>query len=752
MNISEVFNNFARGHIDHDMMGRTELPIYRNGYDIFKNFITNFKGNAIFRTGFEYILTHQDCAFLEFKFSQNQNYILVLYANKMRFLSYDGSGNFGWVLSGGSPLEVTTPWTLAESKEIAFSKSYSQNFDVMIITHPDHEPQKLIRNGAASFTLRPYARKFDPFPLTWDTSKTITAVTQATTAQITTSAAHGYSVGDRVKIESITGMTELNNWTAAILTVPTSTTFTIDIDTTSFTAYSSGGTTKEVLTGDYPSRVLFYKGRLCYSRVTTVFMSEVAEYFAHELPTTVTDESALQITIAEIAQDIEWLYAGDNSLIVGAGDGIVAINGGGVGTAITAATVEASLTSADPTSSADPIRKDGFIFYISQNRRNLYYFNYDILSETFTAKDANIISYDLTKELLKKVRRKKDRNDLVFALRDDGQLLSLNFNVDEKIVGWHEWKTSGQIKDIAVIKDNDGNDQLFVLAYRNAAYYIEQLSPYVEFASRNDFIGTSESSDDEAAYRYMADQMLDCIYLDNATVFSNYKTTSITYDSGAGTITAASSVFSAGDVGKHIIYKTATGYESGRFLITAYTSGTVVEVDVLQTPTANTYASWYLSMTSLTGLSRFNTYEVGIVTDGGYLKTETVSGGAITLADQAGVAVVGFLYTGTIKSFPLGYQIQGANTQTTFKAFSRIGLRAVGSAGGKFGSTPYRLEPFQDIQQGSLNYLPPLPIDGTKYISYPDDNSIDHCFYIVQDEPLPLQITSVLPTTSHVAL
>jgi len=63
---------------------------------------------------------------------------------------------------------------------------------------------------------------------------------------------------------------------------------------------------------------------------------------------------------------------------------------------------------------------------------------------------------------------------------------------------------------------------------------------------------------------------------------------------------------------------------------------------------------------------------------------------------------------------------------------------------GKFGTTPYRLEAVQELSQNDLNYLPALPIDGTKYLSYVDDNELDKCFYVVQDEPGPFQTCVIM--------
>lgn len=765
MRVVTSYNNFARAKIDHDMQGRFELPVYQSGADAFENCISNFKGNAIFRSAFEMMLAFQDCAFVEFKFSNNQNYILVLYNLKMRFLSYDVNGLFGWVLSApATPLEVTTPWTLAESKEIARAKkSCTQNFDTMIMTHKDHEPQKLKRTSATSFTLLPYARKDDPFPLTWAATKAITGASQATNANLTI-VAHGYSVGDRIKIAGITGMTQLNDWTATVLTVPGVDNVTIDVDTTTFTAYSANGTAAKVLTGDYPATALFTKGRLKYGgtrlRITTVFESEAGQFYIHTLPASVTADSALQYTIADITQPIEWMIQGSNSMIVGAADGIVAVNGGSVGEPITAETVEANITPADGSNSAEPLQKDGFIFYVGKNSRNVYYFNYDILTETFLSKDANVISYDISLGGYSKIRYTKDRNNLVHGMRGTGDICTMNFNAAENIVGWHEHFTEGSFEDIAQISDNDGNPQFFALSLRNSTYYIERQAAYVEFANRKDFFtepaddsqsarDAAKAADDEAYNRYVAEQLKSCIYLDNATTFSNLHTETITYNSGTEQITSTGTPFVLADEGKHIVYKTATGYESGRFLITNYVSATVVDVDVLQEPTENVYSSWYLTFNQLTGLSRFNGLTPGVVTDGGFLDDIAVSGGLLDLPDQVTHAVVGYKYRGVIKSFSLGFQLQGENTQTTMKAISQVGLRTVNSVGGKFGTNPYRLEAIQELSQDDLNYLPPLPMDGTKYITYSDDNEKDKYFYIVQDEPGPLHITNVIIDSNY---
>ena len=83
----------------------------------------------------------------------------------------------------------------------------------------------------------------------WDqTTKTINGFT-AGTQTLQTSAAHGFSVGDKIGIAGITGTVGsdatygANARTWKILTVPTSTTFTVEGSNWAALAYTSGGTT-----------------------------------------------------------------------------------------------------------------------------------------------------------------------------------------------------------------------------------------------------------------------------------------------------------------------------------------------------------------------------------------------------------------------------------------------------------------------------------------------------------------------------
>lgn len=664
--IISIYNNLSRGETDHDLMGRNDLPIYKNGSERFRNFWSNFKGNAIFRPGFEMMVEFEDCNMVEFKFSQTQDYIALFYAGKIKFLSYDASGSFGFVQSGGVDVEVVNPYTLEEAKEI----QYAQNADVMYVCHENHAPRKLVRASATSFTFNTFIRTADPFD------------------------------------------------------------------------DPSAGTV------GWPAGCTFFQGRLYYCaptlKYTNVYGSKSASY--DDMTTGAGDDDGMAITVAEVTERLTWIKNGQKSLICGNAEGIVAINGGSESEPITPSTVTTHMTHTDGSDDSIPIHKDGLLFYIKDDQRNVKYFKFDLLSETFDAEDANAVSYDITAGRIKQLYHIKDKNDLIFTLSEEGDFLSLNFNLTERIAGWHRHETNGTVKDLVRMYDQDKKAHLFALIQRTNGYYIERLSEIVEFPLLEDYYTGEDNkvADREAYNRVIGEKLKDCRYLDSYLTWSDYRTDELTYDATAGTITCTGA-FVAGDVGKNIVYKTETGRETGYFEITGYISANVVNVTALSDITDSTYSSWYLTTDRAGGYEHLAGETVGVVADGGYLGTfEVDEFGNIDFGMQVSFAVVGYMYEGLIQSYSMGMLVQLINTQLFPKSVTQAILQFVHSAGGEFGTTPYRMEEVQRYETvGAIYDLPPLPMDGMKQIIYSDETSLDKKFIVKQTKPLPLNITSI---------
>jgi len=673
MRVSTSYLNFSRGKADHDLNARNDLPIYTTACEIFKNFYGNFKGNALFRNGFQDLLKFEDCVMIEFEFNEEQSYICLFTDNKVKFLTYDSTGNFGFVQSGGADLEIASPYSLEEAREI----DYDQNADVMYIVHPDYAPRKLTRTAADAFNISTFSRTSDPF----------------------------------------TGA------------------------------------------DDYPSCVSFYTGYLYYGATnnepTTIWRSKGGDY--DNLSTGTEDDDGLKFAVAELTEKFQWLFGGNKSLIGGSSQGLVTINGGSPDEPITPTTVSANLTNSDGASSATPLRKEDLIFFINQAQRNVKYISYDIITEDFKTNDANVISYDISAGKFKRMVFKEDKNNLVWIIDEAGDLFSLNFNQAEKIVGWAKHESVATFEDICMISNNDGIKQLFCLLKYDSEYFVCRMSEQPEFELRDEFYTDDDSEEEDTiAYnRYTSEILKECNYLDLSQSVYNYYTSTITYlgdteVGGTGVLTSSASDFSASDVGSDIWYKTDTGREWGIFTIDTYTSATRVEVTVVATPTALSYSKWYRTFTTITGLTDFAGETMSVVADGGYLGDYAVdASGQITLDRKVTVAWVGFKYEGLIKTFNLGFSIQGVNTQTTPKNLYKAGIRFVYSAGGLLGTTLYDMNEIQEWSVTGEYDLPPIPMDGNEYVNYNDNFDREKSIYIKQDKPLPLNVTGLIAQVSY---
>lgn len=202
-------------------------------------------------------------------------------ANTFELQTMDGvnfnTTSIGSYTSGGTAqrvYQITTPYAEADLQDL----NIVQSADVITITHPTYAPRELTRSGHTSWALTvisyapgmtqptgcsgsaggagalTYRYKITAVDAeTFEeslgglntTTRTITGITQANPG-VVTSAAHGFANGDIVYISGVVGMTELNGLEFVIANVAANTFELKGINTTSYTAYSSGGTANRV--------------------------------------------------------------------------------------------------------------------------------------------------------------------------------------------------------------------------------------------------------------------------------------------------------------------------------------------------------------------------------------------------------------------------------------------------------------------------------------------------------------------------
>ena len=139
-------NSFLGGVVSPAMLGRVDLANYQQGAYELTNFIVQPQGAVTTRGGFRYVAPvknhNEKVRLIPFRFASDQTLVLVFGDRWMRIVT---EGKV--LLSGGSPYEITTPYSADE----IFELEYTQNSDIITLTNPNHPPTELRRYGATDW-------------------------------------------------------------------------------------------------------------------------------------------------------------------------------------------------------------------------------------------------------------------------------------------------------------------------------------------------------------------------------------------------------------------------------------------------------------------------------------------------------------------------------------------------------------------------------------------------------------------------
>lgn len=147
MAIHSLINSFNGGEFSPLVSPRVQLEKYGSGCRILQNFIPLTYGGINRRPGTEFLKFAKNddkrCRLLSFNYSTTTRFVLELGHLYLRIWK-DGAP----VLSGGDPLELSSPYTEAQLREVQFR----QVNDIMYLTHPDVPQMKLSRIADDNWT------------------------------------------------------------------------------------------------------------------------------------------------------------------------------------------------------------------------------------------------------------------------------------------------------------------------------------------------------------------------------------------------------------------------------------------------------------------------------------------------------------------------------------------------------------------------------------------------------------------------
>ena len=336
-------------------------------------------------------------------------------------------------------------------------------------------------------------------------AKTITAVTQASPG-VLTSATHGFSDGDEIYITGVGGMTQLNdrNFIVANATANTFTLkdlFGVAINTTAFTAFTSGGTADKIyqistpyveadlfnlryaqsadtmyivhpsydiriltrtgsaawtlttatITGtpspalsganDRPSVVTFFEQRLVFGNSNnnpqTLWFSKNGAYLNFTTGTAADD--ALIYTIASNQVNAIRYLSATRVLTLGTSGGEYVVTATSDGP-ITPTTTLIRKYSNYGTAAVEPVQVADVTLFLQRGNRKIREFKYvgDINADAYQAPDMSILAEHITKGGITQFAHQQEPDSIVWMVRADGTLIGMTYRREEEVVAFHK--------------------------------------------------------------------------------------------------------------------------------------------------------------------------------------------------------------------------------------------------------------------------------------------------------------------------
>ena len=501
--VAAQLTNFTGGELSPRLDGRNDLTKYSSGCKTLENFIVYPHGAAARRPGTNFISEVKTSAkktrLIPFEFSTTQTYILEFGDQYIRIYKDQGQ-----VQSGGSAVEIATPYLEAELFELKFA----QSADVMYICHPNHEVEKLSRTSHTAWTLTDVAFTKGPMQDANITTTTLTPGQSAvgTGISLVASAITGINNGSGFLATDVGRFVFLSGGYAKITGVTNTTNATIEI----LTALSGASATADWRLGAFsdttghPSCVTFFEQRLVFAGTTnqpqTIFFSKSGDYenMDANIGGTVADDDAIIYTIASNQVNAIRFMTATRTLIIGTAGGEFTVSGGGTDSAITPTNILIKKQSNHGAANVDAISVGNATLFLQRAKRKIRELAYNFDVDGYLAPDMTILAEHVTEGGITQMAYQQEPNQIIYAVRGDGELIGLTYQREQQVTAWHRHVFGGVFgsgkavcESVAVIPTDDTEYEVYVIIKRTINGATKR---YIEVLNTFDFTTTDNTT------------------------------------------------------------------------------------------------------------------------------------------------------------------------------------------------------------------------------------------------------------------
>ncbi len=443
----------------------------------------------------------------------------------------------------------------------------------------------------------------------------------------------------------------------------------LDGDTAVFAGDGSGVNSTVTIgpqSGTYPAVSAYFQQRRVYAQSLnqpdTMWTSQTGLFTNFDSGDPPNDADAITASpFSQSVDGIQWLVPMPGGLVALTGSSAWQISGKGGTLSTEPITPSSEQATAQAFSGSHdhvpPIRINYEILYLEARGSWVRNLNYNLYFNIYFSGDLSWPSAHLfIGHQIEQWAWAEEPYKIIWAVREDGALLSLTYIKEQEVSGWARHDTQGMVRGVCCVTEPSPQNKLY-LPPTDAVYWI------VERYLGGQWLYVSERMNDR---NWPTKEEAWCVDCGLSTLTSSAFPNATLYPSAAAgvgvTISASSGVFSGGDVGKILRLgggiATITGFASASQITVTFTRPIVITVpgDPGNTPMPALPYTWSVlpQVTALSGLSHLAGKQVVGLADGVPFVPVLVPGnGIIPLPFTASLVTVGLSFLPQFQSLYL---------------------------------------------------------------------------------------------------
>jgi hypothetical protein len=508
-----------------------------------------------------------------------------------------------------------------------------------------------------------------------------------------------------------------------------------------------------IITGVYPGVSSYFQQRLCYANaggqyVSTFWMSKVGSPYNFDVsnPSQANDAITGALVSLEV-NEIKSLVPMPTGLVMLTTHGAWQVNGGQGGIAtqggpITPITATASPQAYIGANDVPPIVINYDIIFVQQKGSIIRDLTVNIYANIYTGNDISILSSHLFYDhQILEWSYAEEPFKIVWAVRNDGTLLSLTLVKEQDMYGWARHDTLGEFMSVASVIEGE-LDATYVVVQRPSQIAGGDRLVIERLANRQFPVGA------EDAWCVDSGVALPQSFPNGILIIGKFlgNPDLVPLFNNAGT-------FTVGMIGWII---RAGG---GILELTQVSNGNSAQAKVLQ-PIKDVFPNdpqgryknvpageWSLDkpVTKVFGLDHLEGQAVSVLADGGVIHDMVVHGGSITLPAPATKVVVGLGFQAQLQTMPLDLGNEANTVQGKRKKVAALTVRVKDSRGVKAGRTFDTVTPIKELNRTTMMGFPIPLITADERIIMDPLWDVPGQICIQVDDPLPSTVLGVIP-------